>query len=90
MLLMALWAAQLTKEVFNLECLMKAEGAAVRGPRAQADRTPYTKKAIFEIVKNYKNLEIIEGSVEDLITKNGQVTRVELSSGEKIECIQLF
>ncbi len=65
--------------------LNESRGAAVRGPRAQADRDLY-KKAIFEIVKNHKNLEIIEGSVEDLITVNGQVSGVELSGGEKIEC----
>ena len=47
---------------------MKAGGAAVRGPRAQADRTLY-KKAIIDIVKNQQNLELVEGSVEDLIVK---------------------
>ncbi len=65
--------------------LNESRGAAVRGPRAQADRALY-KSAIIEIVKNYKNLEIIEGSVEDLITKNGRLAGVELSGGEKIEC----
>ncbi len=38
--------------------LNESKGAAVRGPRAQADRTLY-KNAIFEIVKGQKNLEII-------------------------------
>jgi tRNA uridine 5-carboxymethylaminomethyl modification enzyme len=65
--------------------LNESRGAAVRGPRAQADRNLY-KNAIFEIVKDYKNLEIIEDSVEDLITTSGQVYGVELSSGKKIEC----
>tara|TARA_Y100001970_G_scaffold30162_1_gene37423 strand:+ start:10963 stop:12834 length:1872 start_codon:yes stop_codon:yes gene_type:complete len=66
--------------------LNESRGAAVRGPRAQADRTLY-KSAIFKIIKNYKNLEIIEGSVEDLTTTDGKVTGVELSDGEKIECV---
>ena len=65
--------------------LNESRGAAVRGPRAQADRGLY-KNAIFEIVKDYKNLEIIEGSVEDLITTKGQAFGVVLSGGKKIEC----
>ena len=65
--------------------LNESRGAAVRGPRAQADRTLY-KNAIYEIVKDYKNLEIIEGSVEDLVTTNRRVTGVVLSGGEKIKC----
>ena len=39
-----------------------------------------------EIVKDYKNLEIIEGSVEDLITTKGQAFGVVLGGGKKIEC----
>ncbi len=64
--------------------LNESRGAAVRGPRAQADRNLY-KKAIFQIVKSYKNLEIIEGSVEDLIIINERVKGVELSCGRKIK-----
>ena len=45
--------------------LNESRGAAVRGPRAQADRELY-KKAIYEIIKNQKNLDLIEGSIEDI------------------------
>ena len=45
--------------------LNESRGAAVRGPRAQADRALY-KKAILDIVKNQENLSIIEGSVDDI------------------------
>ena len=65
--------------------LNESRGAAVRGPRAQADRCLY-KKAILEIVKKQKNLDIIEGSVEDILIKNKQVTGVELHNKEKINC----
>ncbi len=65
--------------------LNESRGAAVRGPRAQADRDLY-KKAIFQIVKNQENLEIIEGSVEDICIKNNKITSVELSDGTKIDC----
>ena len=65
--------------------LNESRGAAVRGPRAQADRSLY-KKAIIDIVKNQQNLELVEGSVEDLIVKKDRVVGVELSNGKKIAC----
>ena len=65
--------------------LNESRGAAVRGPRAQADRNLY-KKAIIDIVKNQQNLELVEGSVEDLIVKKDRVVGVELSNGKKIAC----
>ncbi len=65
--------------------LNESRGAAVRGPRAQADRDLY-KKAIFEIVKNQENLTLIEGSVEDFSIKQNKITGVELNGGELIFC----
>ena len=64
--------------------LNESRGAAVRGPRAQADRMLY-KAAIHSIVKEYINVDIIEGSVEDLEVKNKQVFGVELEGGKKIK-----
>ena len=66
--------------------LNESRGAAVRGPRAQADRGLY-KKAILEIVKNQENIDIIEGSVEDIGIKNNKISFVELSNGNKIKCL---
>ena len=65
--------------------LNESRGAAVRGPRAQADRALY-KNAIFEIIKKQQNLDIIEGGVKDIKIKNKQVEGVELSDGKKISC----
>jgi tRNA uridine 5-carboxymethylaminomethyl modification enzyme len=65
--------------------LNESRGAAVRGPRAQADRDLY-KKAIYNIVKEQKNLDIIEGSVEDLGIINNKISFVELEGGQKINC----
>jgi len=73
------------KSGIQFRMLNESRGAAVRGPRAQADRDLY-KKAIFKIVKNQKNLDIIEGSVEDIGVKNKKITFVELSNGLKIKC----
>jgi tRNA uridine 5-carboxymethylaminomethyl modification enzyme len=65
--------------------LNESRGAAVRGPRAQADRALY-KKAILEVVKKQQKLDIIEGSVKDISIQNKQVMGVELSDGQKISC----
>ena len=63
--------------------LNESRGAAVRGPRAQADRSLY-KSAVYELIKEQKNINIVEGSVEDLEIKNKQVIGVELAGGKKI------
>ena len=63
--------------------LNESRGAAVRGPRAQADRSLY-KSAVRELIKEQKNIDIVEGSVEDLEIKNKQVIGVELAGGKKI------
>ena len=63
--------------------LNESRGAAVRGPRAQADRSLY-KSAVHELIKEQKNINIVEGSVEDLEIKNKQVIGVELAGGKKI------
>ena len=52
--------------------LNMSRGPAVRGPRAQADRDLY-KNSIQKIIKNQKNLTIIEDSVEDLLIRDHRV-----------------
>ena len=61
-----------------------SRGPAVQGPRAQADRVLY-KKAVQNILKDEKNLIIIEDSVEDLIIKNKKIEGVCLESGTHIK-----
>ncbi|OJH32125.1 tRNA uridine 5-carboxymethylaminomethyl modification enzyme MnmG [Wolbachia endosymbiont of Armadillidium vulgare] len=68
--------------------LNSSRGAAVWGPRAQADRKLY-KKAIQEIILNYDNLTVKEESVEDFLIEsdsNGEsyIKAVITSSGERI------
>ena len=65
--------------------LNESRGAAVRGPRAQADRKLY-KNAVFEAIKQQKGLDLIEGSVEDLEITNKQIKEVVLAGGRKIPC----
>mgnify|MGYP001277489010 CR=1 FL=1 len=68
--------------------LNASKGPAVRGPRAQADRSLY-KKAVMKSLKKYKNLAIIEGSVNDIIIKNNKIYGVLLDSKTKINCKSL-
>ena len=77
-------ARAIDKGGIQFRMLNESRGAAVRGPRAQADRDLY-KKAIQQLIKEQENINIIEGSVEDLEIKNKQVIGVHLESGIKIK-----
>ncbi len=63
--------------------LNSSRGAAVRGPRAQNDRELY-KKAVKKLVKEQKNLFVIEGSVEDLLISQKTVSGVILENNQTI------
>ena len=63
--------------------LNSSRGAAVRGPRAQTDRELY-RKAVINLVRDQKNLELIEGSVEDLIISNNKVKGIILGNKKQI------
>lgn len=73
----------------HYKMLNSSKGPAVWGPRAQADRVLY-KKAVQDILLNYKNLEVMESLVESLIIKNNQIEGLELASGEKIKCSKII
>ena len=65
-----------------------SRGPAVRGPRAQADRNLY-KASIQNLLKNEKNLSIIEGSVEDLIIEKNKIKGIILENNSKIYCFSV-
>jgi tRNA uridine 5-carboxymethylaminomethyl modification enzyme len=65
--------------------LNRSKGAAVRGPRAQADRKLY-RQAIDELLAETPGLEIVEGAVEDLqLDRDGRVCGVLLGDGRRYE-----
>ncbi|WP_168463933.1 tRNA uridine-5-carboxymethylaminomethyl(34) synthesis enzyme MnmG [Wolbachia endosymbiont of Ctenocephalides felis wCfeT] len=68
--------------------LNSSKGAAVWGPRAQADRKLY-KKSIQEVILCYTNLTVKEESVDDFHIENNEngeahIKAVVTSSGERI------
>ena len=64
--------------------LNRSKGPAVRGPRAQADRTLY-RRAMAELLAELDDLAIIEGAAEDLLLEaSGRVGGVVLADGRVI------
>src|SRR6185437_9933283 len=64
--------------------LNRSKGPAVRGPRAQADRKLY-RQAMQALLAEQPNLEIREGSAEDLrLDGSGRVRAVALASGDEL------
>lgn len=63
--------------------LNRSKGAAVRGPRAQADRRLY-RRAMAELLAELPALDIIEGLVDDLIVTSRRVDGVTLTEGRRL------
>lgn len=65
--------------------LNRRKGAAVQGPRIQADRKLY-REAVQSALKATNNLDIMEGEVVDILKKNGRVEGIQLGDGSEISC----
>jgi tRNA uridine 5-carboxymethylaminomethyl modification enzyme len=63
--------------------LNKSKGPAVWSPRCQSDRQLYSEE-VHNIISNTENLNIVEQSVIDIITENGEVKGVKTTSGNDI------
>src|SRR5579862_9653608 len=64
--------------------LNRRKGAAVRGPRAQADRKLY-RQAMQAALEAVENPEIRAAAVEDLVLTDGRVSGVVTADGETIK-----
>jgi tRNA uridine 5-carboxymethylaminomethyl modification enzyme len=65
--------------------LNASKGPAVRGPRTQTDRKLY-REAMQNLLKNYPNLDLVEGGAEDLVIENNEVVGVVTGAGETLYC----
>ncbi|TVQ84565.1 MAG: tRNA uridine-5-carboxymethylaminomethyl(34) synthesis enzyme MnmG [Micavibrio sp.] len=65
--------------------LNASKGAAVRGPRAQADRRLY-REAVQEMIFNHENLDVIEAAAEDLLLDGDILTGVVTACGKTLRC----
>ena len=65
--------------------LNRRKGPAVWAPRAQADRDMYARIAQ-ETLAKIENLTIIEDTVSDIDTTDGQITGIKCESGRELGC----
>lgn len=65
--------------------LNRRKGAAVRGPRAQADRKLY-RQAMQAAISQQTQLDVIEGEVLDIRITDGAVVGVILADGRDLSC----
>ncbi|MDE2318413.1 MAG: tRNA uridine-5-carboxymethylaminomethyl(34) synthesis enzyme MnmG [Rhodospirillales bacterium] len=69
----------------HFKLLNRTKGPAVRGPRAQADRSLY-RNAIQALLAAQANLTILEDEAAGFAVTNGVLTGVKLGSGKTLSC----
>ena len=70
----------------HFKLLNRSKGPAVRGPRAQADRSLY-RRAMRRLLQDTPNLTIQAGAAEDLeIGRDGRIAAVICAGGRRIAC----
>jgi tRNA uridine 5-carboxymethylaminomethyl modification enzyme len=70
----------------HFKLLNRSKGPAVRGPRAQADRTLY-RQAMQRLLAETPGLTVRAGAVEDLeIGRDGRLTGVLCADGSAVRC----
>jgi tRNA uridine 5-carboxymethylaminomethyl modification enzyme len=70
----------------HFKLLNRSKGPAVRGPRAQADRSLY-RRAMRALLDDTPNLTLRAAAVEDFETdRDGRITSVICANGQRIRC----
>jgi len=63
--------------------LNTSKGAAVRGPRAQADKYAYAAE-VQRLISTRPNIEVVRGTVEDIVVEGGRVVGVMVPAGVRV------
>ena len=70
----------------HFKLLNRSKGPAVRGPRAQADRSLY-RRAVRTLLEDTSNLTLRAAAAEDLETdRDGRITAVICDGGQRVGC----
>lgn len=77
------------KSLIQIKMLNSGKGPAVQSLRAQADKKIYPKEML-KTLRDTKNLEILEGMVEDLIVEDNVIKGVVLANGTKIKALAVI
>lgn len=65
--------------------LNRSKGPAIWSPRCQNDRDLYSVVAK-QYIESSKNITLIQGTVDELVTENGKITGIITPQGEQINC----
>lgn len=74
-----------THTYLQARMLNTSKGPAVHGLRLQIDKKSYSKLSQEELAK-VENLELIEGTVEELLIENSKVAGIKLFDGRTLSC----
>jgi tRNA uridine 5-carboxymethylaminomethyl modification enzyme len=69
----------------HFKILNKSKGPAVWSPRSQNDREEYSLEAQRRIIAQ-RNLDVMEGSVDELLVERGFIKSIRTSIGQLISC----
>ncbi|MHB0856589.1 MAG: tRNA uridine-5-carboxymethylaminomethyl(34) synthesis enzyme MnmG [Anaerolineae bacterium] len=79
--------ARITDRTFiQIRMLNYSRGPAVQAPRAQADKRLYAL-AMKHVLESTPNLNLKQGSVEELLTQGDRITGVRLATGEAFSAL---
>ena len=62
----------------QFKVLNQSKGPAVRGPRCQSDKYAYARE-VQRLLRTRENLDILEGTVDDILVQRGECTGVRVS-----------